>query len=82
MFAVAELLYSRRVLQVAVLALIFLFVPESRDDEDLGRLDFAGATLATLTLGGIVFGLIESSRLGFRDSSVIATFAAGAAASI
>jgi EmrB/QacA subfamily drug resistance transporter len=63
----------------AVLALIFRFVPESRDEEDLGRLDFAGAMLATLGLGGVVFGLIESSRLGFRDGAVIATMAAGAA---
>jgi EmrB/QacA subfamily drug resistance transporter len=61
-----------------VLVLIFLFVPESRDEEDSGSLDFAGAILATLGLGGIVFGLIESSRLGFHDAAVIATIASGA----
>src|SRR5437899_8523514 len=60
-------------LAVVVIALVVLFVPESRDEEDEGKLDFAGATLATLALGGIVVGLIESSRLGFRSPVVIAT---------
>src|SRR6185437_13489409 len=55
-------------LAFAVVVLIVMFVPESRDEEDNGRLDFAGATLATLALGGVVFGLIESSRLGFRNA--------------
>jgi len=55
-----------------------MFVPESRDEEDNGRLDFAGAALATLALGGVVFGLIGSSRLGFRNAIVIAAMAGGA----
>jgi EmrB/QacA subfamily drug resistance transporter len=65
-------------LAVAVIVLVVLFVPESRDEEDNGRLDFAGATLATLVLGGVVFGLIESSRLGFRNPIVIVTIAGAA----
>jgi EmrB/QacA subfamily drug resistance transporter len=65
-------------LAIAVVVLVVLFVPESRDEEDNGRLDFAGATLATLALGGIVFGLIESSRLGFRNPIVIVTIAGSA----
>jgi EmrB/QacA subfamily drug resistance transporter len=65
-------------LAIAVVVLIVLFVPESRDEEDNGRLDFAGATLATLVLGGVVFGLIESSRLGFRNPIVIVTIAGAA----
>ena len=64
-------------LALAVIALVLLFVPESRDEEEAGRLDFAGATLATLGLGGIVFGLIESSRLGFRRALVMGTIAGG-----
>src|SRR5439155_11669004 len=60
-------------LALAVVVLIVLFVPESRDEEESGRLDFAGAALATLALGGVVFGLIESSRLGFRNLIVIAS---------
>jgi EmrB/QacA subfamily drug resistance transporter len=64
-------------LAVIVLALVGLFVAESRDEEDPGKLDLVGAALATLSLGGIVFGLIESSRFGFRNVLVPATLAAG-----
>ncbi len=64
-------------LALAVIALVLLFVPESRDEEDEGKLDLAGAALATLALGGIVFGLVESSRLGFRSAVVIATIVGG-----
>src|SRR5207245_2287988 len=42
-----------------------------------GRLDRVGAALATLSLGGVVFGLIESSRLGFHSPVVITTLIAG-----
>src|SRR5437764_2488 len=65
-------------LALVVVVLIVLFVPESRDEEESGRLDFAGAALATLALGGVVFGLIESSRLGFRNPIVIVTSAGSA----
>src|SRR3989440_9852913 len=65
-------------LALVVVVLIVLFVPESRDEEESGRLDFAGAALATLALGGVVFGLIESSRLGFRNPIVIASSAGSA----
>ncbi|HEY3102952.1 MAG TPA: MFS transporter [Pyrinomonadaceae bacterium] len=64
-------------LALVVIALVVLFVPESRDEEDEGKLDFAGAALATFALGGTVFGLIESSRLGFRNQLVIATMIGG-----
>jgi len=56
-----------------VLALLALRVPESRDEQDSGKIDLFGAALATLGLGGLVFGLIESSRLGFKNPIVIAT---------
>ncbi len=44
-------------------------VPESSDTEGLG-LDWWGAILGALGLGALVYGLIESSRLGFGDRSV------------
>src|SRR6185295_20234300 len=56
-------------LALVVLILVFLHVPESRDRDSKG-LDWPGATLATIALGGIVYGLIESSRLGFTNPAI------------
>src|SRR5437773_9055744 len=50
-------------------------VPESSDPESAG-LDWLGAALAASGLGALVYGLIESSRLGFNDRSVLAALAA------
>ena len=50
----------------AVLLIVFWRVPESRDEDEAARLDWWGASLATLGLGLLVYGLIESSRLGFN----------------
>src|SRR5438067_5435098 len=65
-------------LALITLALVFFFVPESRDEEEKNKLDLTGAALATVGLGAIVYGLIESSRLGFKSPIVIATLAGGA----
>src|SRR5215813_3227746 len=59
-----------------VLFLVARFVPESRDPET-GRLDLSGAALATISLGAIIYGLIESPRLGFRSPLVISALAVG-----
>jgi len=67
-------------LALAVLVIALRFVPESRDPEAPGRLDLAGASLATLGLGGITFGLIESSRLGWTNPRVAGALAIGLAA--
>ena len=61
---------------VTVLVLVFRHVPESRDTDARG-LDFTGAFLATASLGAIVYGLIESSRLGFRHPAVFISLAGG-----
>ncbi|MEP6569663.1 MAG: MFS transporter [Acidobacteriota bacterium] len=66
---------------LTVLALVFLHVPESRDEDSKG-LDWAGATLATLALGGIVYGLIESSRLGFKSATILIALIGGVLAAI
>ena len=50
-------------LGAAVLILTLWRVPESRTGDGTARLDWAGALLATVTLGGIVFAFIESSPL-------------------
>jgi EmrB/QacA subfamily drug resistance transporter len=65
-------------LALIVLALVFLHVPESRDSESRG-LDLIGAALATLSLGTLVYGLLESSRRGFSDPVIVAALALGVA---
>jgi EmrB/QacA subfamily drug resistance transporter len=63
-------------LALIALALVFLHVPESRDEESHG-LDWLGALLATVALGAIVYGLIESSRLGFRSPAILTALIGG-----
>ena len=62
---------------VAVIAIAWWRVPESRDDEVTGGLDWWGAALATVGLGGITYGFLESSNRGFGNLSVIAAFVIG-----
>lgn len=66
---------------VVVLTLVFLHVPESRDEESQG-LDWLGAALGTISLGLIVYGLIESSRLGFSHPAIVGSLAGGVIASV
>src|SRR5918999_1241414 len=63
-------------LALIVLWIVYRHVPESRDP-DARRLDIPGAVLATLGLGGVVFGLIESQSNGFGDPLVLASLALG-----
>jgi EmrB/QacA subfamily drug resistance transporter len=60
-----------------VLVIAFRFVPESSSGKKGGRLDWLGALLTTIGLGSLVFGLIESSRLGFEHPGVLASLSAG-----
>src|SRR6184192_3601840 len=57
---------------IAILAIIISlrYVPESSNPAE-GRLDWVGAFLAAIGLGALVYGLIESSRRGFNDPTVI-----------
>jgi EmrB/QacA subfamily drug resistance transporter len=64
-------------LALAVLLLIARYVPESRNEEESRKLDLLGATMATLSLGAIVYGLIESSRLGLQSPIVMSALVAG-----
>jgi len=57
-------------LAVAVVVISVWHVPESRDEEETGSLDWMGAALATIGLGALVYGLIESPRLGFSNPTV------------
>jgi len=57
-------------LALIVIALSLWRVPES-SSATKARLDLWGAFLTMVGLGGLVFGLIESSRLGFAHPGVI-----------
>ena len=63
-------------LALIVLALVFLHVPESRDEGSRG-LDWIGAMLATISLGTLTYGLIESSRLGFTHPAILIALVGG-----
>src|SRR5947209_6555185 len=60
-------------LALTVTAIAVRHVPESIGNAR-GRLDLGGAFLTTVSLGTLVFGLIESSRLTFAHPAVIASF--------
>jgi len=64
-------------LAFAVLAISLWKVPESREQKQHGPLDWPGAALATIGLGGVVYGLIESPRLGFSNPVVLLTLIGG-----
>ena len=62
---------------IAVIVISIRHVPESRERGEHGSLDWMGAASATLGLGGLVYGLIESSRVGFSNPVVISSLALG-----
>jgi EmrB/QacA subfamily drug resistance transporter len=66
-------------LAIAVVLIALRHVPESRDP-DARKLDVPGAVLATAGLGGIVYGLIESSQDGFGSTPVVLSLLFGALA--
>jgi EmrB/QacA subfamily drug resistance transporter len=65
---------------IIVLALTIIYVPESRNAQDSAALDWLGAGLVTIGLGGLVYGLIESSKRDWNDVGLIAAFALGVTA--
>ena len=64
-------------LAVVVIALSLRCMSESRDETRGSRVDWTGALLAVLGLGGIVFGLLEWPRLGANPSIVRAAIGGG-----
>jgi EmrB/QacA subfamily drug resistance transporter len=61
-----------------VVVLISLRHVAENSDKETTRVDWLGAILAALGLGALVYGLIESSQVGFNDRSVIMALGAGA----
>jgi len=64
-------------LALIVLGILYWRIPESRKGNGEERLDLWGSLLATLSLGCIVFGLIDSGNIGFGHPKVIITLIAG-----
>jgi len=60
----------------AVIAITIWRIPETRSIKAI-RVDWAGAILATLGLGGVVTGFIESSNLGWGNPLVFGSLIAG-----
>ncbi len=58
-------------LALAVLFILFLHVPESYAEQGNIYIDVPGAILATLGLGVLVFGLLESSTIGLLHPLVL-----------
>jgi len=67
-------------LAALVLALTWRYTEESRDPSRTARLDWLGAALGVIGLGGIVYGLLEWPARGAGDPVVIATLTLGAGA--
>ena len=63
-------------LAAAVCVISLLHVPDSRNPH-AGREDWAGALAATLGLGAIVYGLLESSAQGWRSPYVYGSLVGG-----
>jgi EmrB/QacA subfamily drug resistance transporter len=64
-------------LAVVVLGVALGRVPESRDEDSQGGLDWWGALLTIIGLGAIVYGLIEADSLGVSDPLVLVALAIG-----
>ncbi len=64
-------------INLPIAALVILlsrkYIPESRDEHAIGRLDVSGASLASLGLGGLVYGLTEGPANGWSPVSVLIT---------
>ncbi len=63
---------------LVTLLLVAHFVPETRDTEAPKRLDFLGAALAILGLGGLSYGLIEGPNRGWASPAILAALIGGA----
>src|SRR6266481_26702 len=69
-------------LAAIVLSVLFWRVPESRDEDASGKLDWWGTLLVTVGLGAIVYGLIQAGSLGLGSPQVLIALAIGIVALI
>jgi EmrB/QacA subfamily drug resistance transporter len=64
-------------LAVVAIAIALRYVPESRNEGLQQGLDWPGALLVTLGLGGVTYGLIEASNAGWTDAGILASLTLG-----
>lgn len=64
-------------ISILVIATLIKFVPEINNERSSSKIDLFGGILITLSLGAIVFGLIESSNHGFGNPFIIPSMLAG-----
>ncbi len=60
--------------------LLWRYVPETRDEQAPRQLDWPGAALTIVGLGGIAYGLTEGPALGWRAPLVVGSLVGGLAA--
>ena len=65
-------------LAAIVVVLSLMFMDESHDEARTARIDWMGALLGVLGLGGVVFGLLEWPPLGPGNPLVVGSLALGA----
>lgn len=66
-------------LAAATLAIVIRRVPESRDTDAAGAVDWRGGVLATAGFGAIAYGLTGAADRGWTDAGVLAPLATGVA---
>ena len=72
-----RLVFAINVLPIAI-TLVLLAILKQKDVREPGvRVDFLGATLGVLGLGGPVFALIEQGNLGWESPAIFLPFALG-----
>jgi len=70
----------RKRLALAVVLIALRYVPESRNENTAATLDWPGALLASIGLGGLVYALIESATRPWSDPGLIAAILLGGSA--
>ena len=63
---------------LVVLWIVARHVPESRDENAVRRIDWAGVALATAGLAAVIYGLIDGGTFGFARPAIQAALVAGA----
>ncbi len=61
----------------ATLLILAIKVPESRETEDISRLDLVGTGLVTLGLAAVTYGFIEAPRFGLGSTRILGIIIVG-----